>query len=191
MHGSFHESLISSKHYLSISLQLPMLLASMYTGIRFVVVTAAWLCASDVGVALVASPSFCQSDNCIFASLTSIIPCAETAMIWETLMWKAWVAATVDSTTSPYFLVMFAFATRKARPQWAAAAMWARATRLRQAHGDGDEVCSSVACAVSALSLVPPSQAYVLGRDWWPACPDPTSMVTIDDMRRELVHLSK
>jgi hypothetical protein len=116
---------------------------------------------------------------------------AETAMIWDTLMWKAWVAATVDSTTSPYFLVMFAFATRKARPRWAAAAMWARATRLRQAQGDGDDVFSSVACAVSALSLVPPSQAYVLGRDWWPACPDPTSMVTIDDMRRELVHLSK
>ena len=42
---------------------------------------------------------------------------------------------------------------------------------------------AALATAVAALGLVPREQAYLLGKEWWPRCPAPSSVVTVEDMR--------
>ncbi len=116
----------------------------------------------------------------------------EVALLWDVLLWKGWMAE-VGGRPAPahYFHTLFAFMTARLRHRQAAAAMWALYYRLGRAGGapaseDAAEATCALSAACASLSLVPRDQAYLLGRDWWPRCPDPLSIVTIDDMRGAL-----
>jgi hypothetical protein len=121
----------------------------------------------------------------------------EVAFVWDALLWKAWVGDVGGprSLAVSYLHTLFAFMSVRQRHRQAAAAMWALYYRVTHAPaggggGGGDAArlaVSALSCAISSLALVPREQAYLLGRDWWPRCPDPLSIVTIDDMRAELL----
>ena len=145
---------------------------------------------------------------------------AEVASVWDALLWKGWMADVVrcspGGVTSVgagvhYFRTLFAFMTTHERHRHAAAAMWALAHRVGAAlaapngglpagvPGKPSEAVvgelqrlrvASLATACASLALVPREQAYVLGREWWPRCPEPLSIVSIDDVRGLLVACS-
>lgn len=121
---------------------------------------------------------------------------SEVALVWSALLWKGWMAE-VNASPSPaqYFHALFAFMTARLRHRQAAAAMWALYFRLSQPGAASAETSALAVAALStacaSLSLVPREQAYLLGRDWWPRCPEPLSLVTVDDIREALASLLK
>ncbi len=121
---------------------------------------------------------------------------SEVDTVWTTLLWKAWMTDVTDAAgpCDRYHRTLFAFMSSKQRHRQAAAAMWALAHRIGDAFpsGSGDGVVAqsregALAAAVASLSLVPREHAYLLGREWWPRCPEPLCVVTIDDMRALLL----
>lgn len=133
-----------------------------------------------------------MTDNGATQRLCSLpFSAAEVALVWGALLWKGWLAE-VGASPSPaqYFHTLFAFMTARMRHRQAAAAMWALYYRLSQPGAASGESSALVAAALStacaSLSLVPREQAYLLGQDWWPRCPEPLSLVTVDDLRKRL-----
>jgi hypothetical protein len=137
---------------------------------------------------------------------------SEINLVWDALLWKAWMAdlsprsVSGDSESAEsmaqgvhYFRTLFAFMSSHQRHRLAAAAMWALAHRVDHllSESDGQRAAlpetvvvelkrlrsTALATACASLSLVPREQGYMLGKEWWPRCPQPLSIVSVDDVR--------
>jgi hypothetical protein len=161
-------------------------------------VTAAQTCI-EVDIRLL-SQTMCEQREITRLCAMPFTP-EEVTIVWDSVLWKAWLSTSGGDHGAPFFHALYAFMTSKRRHRFAAAAMWALAHRLAGATADvgGDDRtraaltarrCTAVAVACSSLALVDREHAYLLGSEWWPRCPTPLALVSIDDMRKSLAALA-